>query len=208
MYLRLSNIAVFTTMCLATGLLSPAWADIGGNPAAGKTKAAVCAGCHGADGNGGADPTWPKLAGQIPEYLVLQLERFKSGARKNPIMNGMAAPLSKQDMKDIAAYFAGQKLKLGAAANRELALKGQQIYRGGIMETGVPACMSCHGPSGHGVPPHFPRVYAQKAAYTEKQLLDFRDGRRVSADDIMPAIASRLTEPEVKALSQYISGLH
>lgn len=206
MYLRVCTVAI-SVVCL-TLALSPVRADVGGDPQAGKTKAAACAGCHGAEGNGGADPSWPKLAGQVPEYIVKQLKRFKSGERKNPIMNGMAAPLSEQDMKDIAAYFAGRKLKLGAAKNKELALKGQRIYRGGIIDTGVPACMSCHGPSGHGIPPNFPRLYAQNAAYTKKQLLDFRDGRRVSADDIMPRIASRLTEPQVQALAEYLSGLH
>jgi cytochrome c553 len=206
MHLRACALAISAVSLIVA--LSPASADLGGDPQAGKTKAAACAGCHGAEGNGGADPSWPKLAGQVPEYLVNQLKRFKSGARKNPIMNGMAAPLSQQDIRDIAAYFAAQKLKLGAAKNKELALKGQRIYRGGIIETGVPACMSCHGPSGHGIPPHFPRLYAQNTAYTKKQLLDFRDGRRVSADGIMPRIATRLTEPQVEALSEYLSGLH
>lgn len=204
------HLRVYTVAALAAGLtfaLSSAWADVG-DPQAGKAKAAACAGCHGIDGNGGANPEWPKLAGQIPEYLVAQLERFKSGARKNPIMNGMASTLSEQDMKNIAAYFASQKLKLGAATDKELALKGQRIYRGGIAETGVPACMACHGPSGHGIPPHFPRIYAQNRVYTEKQLMDFRDGRRVPADEIMSSIASRLTKPEIEALSEYLSGLH
>lgn len=207
MHLRVSAIAIFVGWATVVGS-SQAWAAFGGDAEAGKTKAAACAGCHGADGNGGADPSWPKLAGQVPEYLVTQLQRFKSGARKNPIMNGMAAPLSEPDMKNLAAYFAGQKVKLGAASDKEEALKGQRIYRGGIVETGVPACMSCHGPSGHGIPPNFPRIFAQNAAYTQKQLLDFRAGRRESTNDIMSRVASRMTEPQIKAVSEYLSGLH
>lgn len=206
--MRLRVYAIAVLAAWGTVTLAPAWADMGGNPAKGKTRALACAGCHGVDGNGGANPEWPKLAGQVPEYIVHQLERFKSGKRKNPIMNGMAATLSEQDMKDVAAYFASQKIKLGAAGDAELALKGQRIYRGGITDTGVPACMSCHGPSGHGIPPNFPRLYAQNRAYAQKQLLDFRAGRRVSANNIMPKIAMRLTEAQIKAVSEYLSGLH
>src|ERR1051325_9001901 len=144
------------TVAVAVGFsvigVSPAHADINGDVAAGKTKAAVCAGCHGIDGNGGADPAWPKLAGQIPEYLYAQLKAFKTGARSNPIMAGMAAPLTDQDMRNVAAYFASQTLKEGAAADKELVAAGRRLYRGGNADTGVPACMSCHGPSGHGIP--------------------------------------------------------
>ena len=183
-------------------------ADVRGNPEAGKAKAMTCASCHGIDGNGGADPTWPKLAGQIPDYLVQQLEEFKSGGRKNPIMSGMAAPLSEQDMRDLAAYYGAQELKPGAAANKELALAGRRIYRGGIADAGVPACMSCHGPAGHGIPPRFPRLNGQKAAYTQKQLVDFKAGRRVDHEGMMTKIAARLSENDIKAVSEYIAGLH
>jgi cytochrome c553 len=179
-----------------------------GNADAGKAKSGICAGCHGPDGNGGADPTWPKLAGQVSEYLVTQMQRFKSGARDNAIMKGMVSGLSDQDMKDVAAFYAAQPLKLGAAKDERLALRGQRIYRGGILESNVPACMSCHGPSGHGIPPHYPRVHSQNAAYAEKQLLDFRAGRRTSMDPAMPQIAARLSETDIRAVSEYLSGLH
>lgn len=185
-----------------------AWAATDGDAVAGKAKAAACASCHGADGNGGADPTWPKLAGQIPEYLVDQLKDFKSGARANPIMTGIAAPLSEKDMKDLAVYYASQKLKPGAASSKEIALAGERIYRGGNAKTGVSACMSCHGPSGHGIPPRFPRVTGQNAAYTEKQLLDFKSSRRKNDDKVMTGIAFRMSEDEIKAVSQYMAGLH
>ena len=180
----------------------------GGNAAAGKAKTAACVACHGVDGNGGADPSWPKLAGQIPEYLVKQLNDFKSGARKNPIMNGMAAGLSTKDMEDIAAYYAAQKIKPGAAGSKELAQQGERIYRGGNAKMGVSACMSCHGPSGHGIPPNFPRVSAQTSVYTERQLLDFKSGRRSNDNDMMTRIAFRMSEQEIKAVSEYMAGLH
>ena len=180
----------------------------GGDVAAGKAKTAACVACHGADGNGGADPTWPKLAGQAPEYLVKQLQDFKTGARKNPIMNGMAAGLSPKDMQNIAAFYAAQKIKPGAAGSKELAQQGERIYRGGNAKMGVSACMSCHGPSGHGIPPRYPRVSAQTAAYTERQLLDFKSSRRANDDGIMTRIAFRMSEAEIKAVSEYMAGLH
>lgn len=180
----------------------------GGDAAAGKAKAAACVACHGVDGNGGADPTWPKLAGQIPEYLVKQLNDFKTGARKNPIMNGLAAGLSPKDMQNLAAYYSAQKIKPGAAGSKELALQGERIYRGGNAKMGVSACMSCHGPSGHGIPPRFPRVSGQTAAYTERQLLDFKSSRRANDDGIMTRIAFRMSEAEIKAVSEYMAGLH
>lgn len=195
---------------LVAGLLFTGicFAEVTGNPANGKTKAAVCAGCHGLDGNGGADPSWPKLAGQFPEYLVTQLKAFKSGARKNPIMSGMAAPLSDQDMNDVAAYFGSLTVKQGAAANKDLALAGQQLYRGGNGQAGVPACMACHGPAGHGIPPKFPRVTSQNAVYVEKQLLDFKARRRVDNGAVMAAVAAGLSDDEIKAVSDYMAGLH
>jgi len=191
---------------VASAVAAPA-AD-GGDVAAGKAKTAACAGCHGVDGNGGADPTWPKLAGQIPEYLVKQLNDFKTGVRKNPIMNGMSAKLSPKDMQDIAAYYAAQQIKPGAAGSKELAEQGERIYRGGNAKMGVSACMSCHGPSGHGIPPRFPRVSAQTAAYSERQLLDFKSSRRANDGDVMTRIAFRMSEAEIKAVSEYMAGLH
>jgi cytochrome c553 len=206
MHLRVYALALFAAW--SAMWLPPLQAQVGGNPEAGKAKAVPCAGCHGLDGNGGADPTWPKLAGQVPEYMVEQLKLFKAGARKNPVMNGMAAPLSEQDIKDLAAYYANQAPKPGAAANKELALTGQKIYRGGIVQTAVPACMSCHGPSGRGIPPRFPRLSSQSVAYTEKQLLDYKAGRRTDNDDVMTRIASRMTDAQIKAVSEYLAGLH
>lgn len=200
--------AVLALVAIAALSCSSAGAAVGGDPAAGKAKAAACAACHGADGNGGADLSWPKLAGQIPEYLAQQLKDFKTGVRKNPIMAGMAAPLSEKDMQDLAAFYASQTLKPGAATSKELALAGERVYRGGNAKTGVSACMSCHGPSGHGIPPRFPRVTGQNAAYTERQLLDFKSSRRVNDDGIMTRITFRMSESEIKAVSEYMAGLH
>lgn len=179
-----------------------------GNAAAGKTKSAACAGCHGPDGNS-ANPLWPKLAGQDAQYLAKQLHDFKTGKRKDPMMAPFAMGLSEQDMADIAAYFAGQKTSPGAAqADAEGVKLGQHLYRGGNAKSGVSACMSCHGPSGHGIPPRFPRVSGQQAAYTEKQMLAFKSGQRNNDNEIMTRIAFRMSEAEIKAVSQYMAGLH
>ncbi len=203
-----SMLSVATIACLWFVLSAPVQAA-GGNIAAGKAKSGMCAGCHGADGNGVASNLlWPKLAGQIPEYIAKQLTDFKSGARKDPIMSGMAATLSGADVKNVAAYFASLKIKPGVAKNAELAKEGEKIYRGGNAKTGVSACMSCHGPSGHGIPPRFPKVSGQNAAYTQKQLLAFKAGTRTNDGDIMTRIAFRMSEQEIKAVSEYMDGLH
>jgi cytochrome c553 len=201
------------TVSLSFAIAGAMWAalahsDVNGDPVVGKTKALICVGCHGVDGNGGADPSWPRLAGQIPDYLLAQLKAFKIGARKNPIMKGMAEPLKEQDMRDLVAYFSSQTLRPGVAVNREFALAGRRLYRGGNAETGVPACMSCHGPSGHGIPPRFPRVTGQNARYTEQQLVDFKASRRVDSDGVMTRVAFRMSEGEIRAASEYMAGLH
>ncbi len=183
-------------------------ADAAGNAAAGKNKTGMCAGCHGADGNGGADPAWPKLAGQDADYIAKQLKDFKTGVRKDPTMSGMVGGLSDQDMKDIGAYYASLKIKPGSARDAKLAEVGERLYRGGNAKTGVSACMSCHGPSGHGIPPRFPRVSSQTSVYTTKQMKSFKDGVRTNDGDVMTRIAFRMSEQEIKAVSEYMAGLH
>jgi cytochrome c553 len=180
----------------------------GGDIDEGKTKAPLCVPCHGSGGNGGPDPTWPKLAGQQEEYLLKQLNNFKSGARKSPLMAGIVAALSESDMQNLGAYYASLSIEPGSAANAELARQGEKIYRGGNAKTGVSACMSCHGPTGHGIPPHFPCVSGQNSAYTEKQLLAFKSGERPSYNDMMTRIAFRMSAVEIKAVSEYMAGLH
>jgi cytochrome c553 len=196
---------------IAIVVASPALAA--GDADAGHNKAQVCAGCHGADGNA-AIPNYPKLAGQHASYLLKQLQDFKSGVRKNPIMSAQVTNLKPQDMEDLAAYFSGQKRTLGAAtdpATREL---GQRIYQGGNETKAVPACMACHSPDGAGNPPAiYPALGGQNADYVSKTLMDFRSGERGadakdSAGKIMRDIAKRMDDAEMKAVAQYVSGLH
>ncbi|MFN7834201.1 MAG: c-type cytochrome [Burkholderiaceae bacterium] len=171
----------------------------------------VCAACHAADGNSVA-PANPKLAGQHPEYIYKQLSNFKvkPGAkgpeRVNAIMNGMAAPLSEEDMRNVAAYYAQQKPKPGEARNKETLALGEKIYRGGILDKKVPACAGCHSPNGAGIPAQYPRLSGQHAEYTEAQLVAFRGGSRTNSQP-MSAIAGRLSDKEVKAVADYIAGL-
>ena len=167
----------------------------------------VCAACHSADGNS-VSPANPSLAAQHADYTAKQLANFKAGERKNPVMLGMASALSAQDMKNLGAYFEGQKAKPRTAKNPELVKAGQQIYRGGIMAKSVAACASCHGPNGAGIPAQFPRVAGQYAEYSIAQLQAFRGGERANdPNKIMRDIAVKLTDQEIKAVSEYMAGL-
>lgn len=179
-----------------------------GSVAAGKTKSATCAACHGVDGNSAA-PNFPKLAGLDAQYIVKQLADYKSGARKDPLMIGMVAGLSRKDMDDLGAYFASRKRSTGTtSASADVLKKAERLYRGGDAKNGISACISCHGPAGTGVPPRFPAVSGQHAAYSQKQLLDFKTGTRSNDGEIMTRIAFRLSEAEIKAVSEYMAGLH
>ena len=168
----------------------------------------VCAACHAADGNS-ASPANPVLAGQHSDYIVKQLSDFKGNQdRKNPVMLGMAAALSPQDMRNLGAFFEAQKPKTRAAKDPALVKVGQQIYRGGIMSKGVAACASCHGPNGTGIPAQFPRVAGQYAEYSAAQLQGFRAGERANDPNrMMRVIAAKLSDAEIKAVSEYIAGL-
>ena len=173
--------------------------------AKGQALAAVCMACHTADGSRGA-PANPILQGQHPEYLVKQLQEFKSGKRKNAIMMGFASTLSDEDMRHIAAFYASKVAKPGAARNKDTIRLGESIYRGGIAQKQVPACAGCHGPTGSGLPAQYPRLGGQHAEYTESQMLTFRSGERANNAQMM-AIASRMNDAEIKAVSDYIAGL-
>ena len=166
----------------------------------------VCAACHAADGNSVITAN-PKLAGQHPEYLVKQLTEFKSGKRDNAIMKGMASALSEDDMKNVAAFYASKQPKPGAARNKELVALGEKIYRGGIADRQVPACAGCHSPSGAGIPAQYPRLSGQHSDYTELQLKGFRDGVRKN-NAVMTGVAAKMNDREIKAVADYISGLH
>jgi cytochrome c553 len=166
----------------------------------------ACLTCHGPKGQS-AVGTWPKLSAQHAAYLTKQLKNFKEGTRANPVMMGMAATLTEQDMQNISAFLVKQPVSQGVAQNKETIELGQSIYRGGIAAKGVPACAACHSPNGAGIPAQYPRLGGQWADYTNAQLLAFRDGVRKNSSQ-MTTIASKLTDQEMKAVSDYIAGLH
>lgn len=179
--------------------------------AKGKEIMQQCAACHGADGNASA-PIYPKIAGQHAEYLYKQLINFKPAKdaekplRENAIMAGFAAMLSEADMKNVSAYLASQKQTLSAAKNKDTLALGEKIYRGGIAEKKIPACAGCHSPNGAGIPAQYPRLGGQHAQYTESQLVAFRDGVRNNSEQ-MSVIAAKMSDKEMKAVSDYIAGL-
>jgi cytochrome c553 len=186
---------------------TPETAAPAGSVDAGRTKSATCAACHGADGNS-VTPDWPSLAGQHPEYIARQLKAFKTGERKSVTMMPFAQMLSDQDAADVAAYFAAQK-PTPKGADPALVSLGQQIYRGGIPARGTPACIACHGPTGHGNPfAAYPRISWQHAAYVTKSLQEYKSGERASdANQMMRNVASLLKDDEIRALASYVQGL-
>jgi cbb3-type cytochrome c oxidase subunit III len=169
------------------------------------TFAAVCAACHGADGNSGT-PTYPKLAQQHPEYLVKQLQEFKSGKRVNPLMVGFATMLSDEDMRNVAYWVSTKKAKEGSASDKALVQLGERIYRGGIADRQIAACAGCHSPTGSGIPAQYPRLSGQHADYAAAQLTAFRDGVRQNSLQ-MSQVAAKLNDREIKAVSDYVAGL-
>ena len=173
--------------------------------AKGQASFAACAACHGADGNSGT-PAYPKLAQQHPEYLVKQLQEYKSGKRANAIMVGFATALSEEDMKNIAYWVSSNKAKPGSATDKDMAALGERIYRGGIQERQIAACAGCHSPNGAGIPAQYPRLSGQHAEYTAAQLTYFRDGIRKNNLQ-MTQNAAKLNDREIKAVSDYIAGL-
>jgi len=167
--------------------------------------AVVCVACHGADGNSGA-PENPKLAGQHPQYLVKQLQEFKSGKRNNAIMKGFATALSDDDMVNIAYWLASKQPKPGFAKDKALVSLGEKIYRGGIAERKIAACAGCHSPNGAGIPAQYPRLSGQHADYSRTQLTAFRDGIRLNNAQ-MTSVAARLNDRDIRAVSDYMAGL-
>jgi len=168
----------------------------------------VCGACHNTDGNSN-NPIYPTLAGQHPEYIAKQLTDFRSGARMNATMAPNAAKLSDADIQNLAAYFSAQQPKPKQAKDAALAAEGMKIFKGGNQGSGVPACASCHGPDGAGIPVQFPRLASQQAKYVLSQLKNFRSGDRANdGGKMMQVIARKLTDQEMKAVAEYISGLH
>jgi cytochrome c553 len=202
-----------TAAILLSGFTFAAAALASGAPAAAKpdlvkgqaTATQVCAACHTADGSRGS-PANPILQGQHAEYLSKQLHEFKEGKRKNAIMQGMAAPLSDEDIRNVAAFYASKSAKPGFAKNKELVALGEKIYRGGIADRQIPACAGCHSPTGAGIPAQYPRIGGQHSDYTEAQLNAFRAGARGNNPQML-AIAAKMNDREIKAVADYIAGL-
>lgn len=169
------------------------------------TFGGVCISCHGADGNSGT-PAYPKLAQQHPDYLVKQLQEFKSGKRKNAIMQGFASALSEDDMKNVAYFVGSKKAVPGFSKEKELVTLGERIYRGGIADRQVPACAGCHSPTGAGIPAQYPRLSGQHSEYAVTQLTAFRDGVRGNSLQ-MTQVAAKLNDKEIRAVADYIAGL-
>ena len=199
---KLLMIAVLGTFSSMSFLVSAA-----GDVAAGKEKSAVCVACHGVDGNA-PSPDFPKLAGQHEGYIAKQLADMKNGDRENPVMAAIVAELSAQDMQDLGAYYASQKTALGGVSE-ELVAAGEALFRGGNKETGVPACMACHGPTGSGMPAaNWPKLSGQYDSYVEAQLRAFAKGERHNdPNEMMRDIASKMSDAEIKAVSAYVFGL-
>lgn len=202
---------LFKSLCVAAGLFGAmsVMADTAGNVESGKAKTAVCAGCHGMDGNSAA-PNFPKLAGQGAEYLVKQLGDIKEKRRTVVEMTGLLDALTDQDLNDIAAFYSAQKMSLGQA-NEELVKVGAPLYRAGNMANKVAACAACHGPTGAGIAlAKYPALGGQHADYIATQLHKFRKGERTNDGDtrIMRAIAAKLSDDEIKSVASYISGLN
>ncbi|MGZ8203942.1 MAG: c-type cytochrome [Burkholderiales bacterium] len=164
----------------------------------------VCAACHGTDGNS-ALPVNPVLASQHGDYIALQLAAFKSGARPSPIMQGMAAGLSAEDMRNLGAYYESRKAAPNVARDKALAQRGQQIWRGGIKATQVPACAGCHGASGMGIPVQYPRLAGQHADLALGWLKAFASGARPHS--VMSPVAVKMSEYDMRAVAEYAAGL-
>lgn len=198
---------VLVSLLLTLGITGLAHAA--GDAKAGQAKTAVCGACHGADGNSLA-PNFPKLAGQGERYLLKQLHDIKDGKRQVLEMTGLLTNLSDEDLADIAAYFSSQSGSVGAA-DPKLVARGEALFRGGKLEEGMPACTGCHSPNGAGnAAAGFPHLGGQHAQYVTKQLTDFREGNRTNDGDnmIMRAIAAKLSNKDIEAVSSYIQGLH
>jgi cytochrome c553 len=170
-----------------------------------KRGVVACVGCHGANGNSGV-ASWPKLAAQHTAYTLKQLKNYKDGSRANPVMMGMVTTLTEQDMLNLSAYLNKQQPTLGVAQNKDSIALGQKIYRGGIAEKGIPACAGCHSPNGAGIPAQYPRLSGQWADYSTSQLVAFREGIRKNSAQ-MTTIATKLSDVEMKAVSDYMAGL-
>jgi cytochrome c553 len=205
MRLHVSARALLASAALGLAFAGAGVAQAAGSAEAGKTKSTVCAACHGANGNS-ANPQWPSLAGQHASYIIAQLGYFKSGQRQNALMSSQAMNLSDEDMADLAAYYSSLPLEVPGAVEGAVSA-GQALYRGGNADSGVSACIGCHGPAGRGNPGAvMPAIGGQHATYTASTLKAYRSGERVNV--MMNAIAKNLTDAEIEAVAGYLQGLH
>ncbi len=198
---------------LATLTLAPsqvrAQSLVDGSATTGKARALTCTACHGPEGNS-SSPMWPNIAGQNAPYILAQLQAFKSGARKNPLMSSQAMLLSDEDMANLAVYFESLPPAAQAVADVNLIARGEALYRGGNVKEKASACLACHGPTGRGNPAaKYPALKGQHAAYTAKQLNDYANGMRTTdgKTHIMRDITARLNRDDIAALSSYVQGL-
>ncbi|MBY0455001.1 MAG: cytochrome c4 [Burkholderiaceae bacterium] len=206
---------LLASLLMAAALAAPAFPafSAGPGPATAKpdlvkgaaTFSTVCVACHAADGNS-TIPANPKLAQQHPEYLVKQLQEFKSGKRASAVMSGFASMLSDEDMRNVAWWVASKPAAPGDAKDKALVELGERIYRGGIADRNIAACAGCHSPNGAGIPSQYPRLSGQHADYTAAQLTMFRDGVRNNSAQ-MTGVAAKLNDREIKAVADYIAGL-
>ncbi len=178
-----------------------------GSAEKGESKSTACIACHGPGGNS-VNPEWPNLAGQGQAYIHKQLQAFKGGERKNPLMTPMAMGLSDEDMADLGAYFAAQK-PTGLEADPGKLAVGQRVYRSGDPQNGVPACAACHGPAGDGnAPAAYPALRGQYATYVAAQLRNYRAGtRQTDPSQMMRTVASTMTDEQIDAVASYVQGL-
>jgi cytochrome c553 len=208
MKIKLASLVAMAGLALAA---SHAQAEslVDGSVEDGKSKALTCTACHGAEGNS-ANPLWPNIAGQNAPYIVAQLKAFKEGTRADPLMTSQAMLLNDEDIADLAVYFESLPAAAQAVKNPDTVARGEGLYRGGNLESGVAACLGCHGPTGDGNPAAmYPALRGQHADYIAKQLRDYASGTRTSdgKTSIMRDIASRLREDEIDAVASYVQGL-
>jgi cytochrome c553 len=202
------------SLCAMAGLTLAAFSAqasslVEGSVEDGKAKALTCTACHGPEGNS-VNPLWPNIAGQNAPYVQAQLKAFKEGARQDPLMTSQAMLLSDEDMADLAVYFESLPMAAQAVKNPGSVALGESLYRGGNLDSGVAACIACHGPSGDGNPAaKYPALRGQHADYTAKQLRDYASGARTSDGKtrVMRDIATRLSDDEIAAISSYVQGL-
>lgn len=202
--MKLQSVVVFSMLC---GLSASAITRADGSVEEGQAKSTPCIACHGAGGNS-SNPVWPNLAGQHKKYIVRQLQAFKGGTRQDPLMTPMAMGLSEDDMEDLAVYFDEQPLT-GLEADPARAPKGQRLYRGGDANTGVAACLACHGPEGDGNPAAgWPSIKGQHAPYVAAQLRAYRAGtRKTDSNQMMRDVARNLSDEQIDDVAAYVQGL-